>query len=130
MLRALLTSVLLTSAAAAQTIPNMNPATPEQQKAINQNALAFTGRTCTMYGVKLVEVPASVPAEKLKKGMLLATDTLLNAYTRHGTTPTRVQRTDDGGAVIYTKWNNGFMQLAVSTNGTRRFHGMFACILR
>jgi len=77
--RPFLLVLLLTPVAVAQPIPNMNPATPEQQQAINQNALAFTGRPCAMSGVKLVEVPASVPAEKLKQGMLLATDTLLNA---------------------------------------------------
>lgn len=71
----------------------MNPATPKQQEAIDQNVLAFTGRSCAMYGVKLVEVPASVPTEKLKHGRPVM-DTLPNACMRSGSILTRVQRTD------------------------------------
>lgn len=121
---------LLTGMTAAQTIPGMQAITAAQQQVVNRNALAFTGRSCKQYGASLNTPPPAMTAAQQKQALNFAFDYMLNTFKQAGISFTRVQRTADGGGLVYYAPDGTFMHVTSVNSGGRVQQGTFSCTLR
>ncbi|WP_339096210.1 hypothetical protein WDJ50_02655 [Deinococcus sp. VB142] len=128
--RYILPFLLLTAVAQAQNIPGLTPLSAAQQKAVKQNAQAFTGRICKAYGSSLREVPANISPEAKRQALNFAFNYMLDGLKQHGITPTKVQRTQDGGGAIYVAADGSFVQVVSVNVGNKTFQGSFSCALK
>ncbi|WP_022802234.1 hypothetical protein [Deinococcus ficus] len=123
-------ALLLTSVAAAQTIPNMQPANAAQRQAISRNAKAFTGRTCVACGFTAFPVPADASEAMRKQAAAFAVDHVLKTYAQVGIKVTRLRWGSDGGAEIYLKDDPAYMQVTNLNDKGRRYTITFGCQLK
>ncbi|MBZ9752741.1 hypothetical protein K7W42_18020 [Deinococcus sp. HMF7604] len=126
----LVAAVVLFGMAQAQTIPNMQPASPAQQKAISRNAKAFTGGTCTHYGYTLKELPTWATEAQRVQATTFAVNYVLDVYLQSGITPTKLRRATDGGAEIYLAADHSYMQIVNVNASGKRYTATFGCVLK
>ncbi|MFD2609133.1 hypothetical protein ACFSR9_06720 [Deinococcus taklimakanensis] len=119
-------AALFLSTAAGQAVSTITTTTPAQQAVISRNAQAFTGRSCQTYKANMREVPAGMnPKERLSFAFNFA----LNALKGAGITP-KVQRTPDGGGILYVASMNEFAHVTTLQSGGRTYQGTFSCLLK
>ena len=129
-MRPLLLALLLTSAAAAQTIPDTQAATAVQQMSISRNAKLFTGRICTAWGISTAPVPDDV-SDALRKQTTTATvKDILDQYAQTGVKVTTLRWTADGGAEVYVKEEGRYRYVAALSERGRRYTVTFSCLLK
>lgn len=129
-MRLALLALLLTSAAAAQTIPNTQPANAAQRQAISRNAKAFTGRTCAAWGFRAFPIPDFYSEAQRKQATTFAVNQMLDAYAQAGVNVTKLRWAADGGAEVYLKEDGSYMQVTNLNDKGRRYSMTFGCLLK